>query len=73
MCLEKILVHGRSSLSTAIIRDDNLDKLQNFNKSGIISNNVSKLVAPSTFGTNYIETAQSSEQRYNMCRKDNIS
>lgn len=56
VCLEKTLLYGHSSLSIVIIRDDNFDKAQKFNKSGIISINISKLEAPSIFRPNYIET-----------------
>ena len=45
-----------------IIGDDNFDKALKFNKSGITSFNISKLVAPSIFRPNYIETAQNFEQ-----------
>lgn len=61
ICFEKMfLVYGHNTLSASLTRCDILDKLKTSIKSNT-QNDISKLVAQSPFGTNYLDMKQNTE------------
>ena len=66
-----LFMYGHGSFSTLFIRDDILGRLKTSINPGI-QNNIIELVAPSPFGTNYIELKQNTEEWENI-RKNKIN